>query len=97
MRIVSRSAIREFVERCPAAEASLDTWYRTARRADWANIAEVKSVYPHADAVGKCTVFNVHGNRYRLIAHINHDHRTLYIRGIYTHDEYDREDWKNDC
>jgi mRNA interferase HigB len=97
MRIVSRSAIREFVERHPASETSLDTWYRTARRADWANIAEVKSVYPHADAVGKCTVFNVHGNRYRLIAHINYVHRTLYIRGIYTHDEYDREDWKDDC
>ena len=97
MRIVSRSAIREFVERYPAAEASLDTWFRSAKRADWANIAEVKGVYPHADAVGKCTVFNIHGNRYRLIAHINYEHRTVYIRGIYTHAEYDKGNWKNDC
>jgi mRNA interferase HigB len=51
----------------------------------------------HADPVGECTVFNVHGNHYRLIAHIKYEHRTIYILGIYTHKEYDKGGWKDGC
>jgi len=70
VRIISRRKIREFVERYPRAEEALDAWYRVAKQADWANLAEVREKYAHADPVGECTVFNVHGNRYRLMAHI---------------------------
>lgn len=95
--MISRSAIREFCRRFPAAEKSLDVWYRNAIDADWKSILEVRQMYPHADAIGRCTVFNIHGSRFRLIARINYEHRTLYIRGIYTHKQYDEGGWKNGC
>jgi mRNA interferase HigB len=60
-------------------------------------MVEVRGTHPQADAVGRCTVFNIHGNRYRLIAAINYEHRVLYIRGIYTHAEYDKGGWKHGC
>lgn len=50
-----------------------------------------------ACAVGKCTVFNIHGNRFRLIARINYEWRKVYILGIYTHKEYDEGKWKHGC
>src|SRR6185295_9065075 len=95
MRIISRRAIREFVEMHPRAESALDAWYRITLQADWATLLDVQQVYPHADLVGKCTVFNIHGNRYRLVARVNHEHRTVYIRAILTHLEYDKEGWKD--
>ena len=97
VRVISRKAIREFCDRYKAAESALDVWYRTAQQADWSSIVDVKKDYPYADAVGKCTVFNVHGNRYRLIATINYKHRVVYVRGIYTHKEYDKGGWKDGC
>ena len=97
MRIISRSAIRAFCNEHPKAESSLDVWYRNTLRANWASIADVRLMYPHADGVGRCTVFNIHGNRYRLIARINYQHRIVFIRGIYTHNEYDEGGWRHGC
>ena len=94
MRVISRRAIREFVEAHPRAEEALDAWYRIVLQADWENLAQVRQVYPHADLVGKCTVFNIHGNAYRLVAGINYGRQTLYIRHILTHNEYDKGRWK---
>ena len=64
---------------------------------DWASIIDVRAMCPHADAYGKRTVFNIHGNDYRLIARINYQHRTVYIRAVLTHEEYDEGDWKDGC
>ena len=85
------------MERYPLAESALSAWYRVAKEADWSNLAEVREVYPHADPVGRYTVFNIHGNRYRLIARVNYEYRRIYIRHIMTHKEYDKGDWKNGC
>jgi mRNA interferase HigB len=79
------------------AKQPLDDWYRIAKRANWNNLAEVRTVYPHADLVGSCIVFNVGGNKYRLIAKLDFQRRVLYIRFILTHKEYDEGGWKNDC
>jgi len=97
MRIISRRAIREFAAIHRSAESALDAWYRIAKRADWGSLVDVQKVYPHADLVGECTVFNIHGNRYRLIARIDYRYRTVYIRCILTHKEYDEERWKDGC
>jgi mRNA interferase HigB len=66
--VISRRAIRDFCETHPAAETSVDVWYRNAMQANWQSIVDVRAVYPHADAGGRCTVCNIHGNRYRPIA-----------------------------
>ena len=69
-------------------------WYRNVLDANWTSLVDVRAMYPQADAVERCTVFNIHGNRYRLIARVNYKHHTVYIGGIYTHAEYDEGGWK---
>ena len=84
----------EFSLRHPDAEAALDVWYRIAKSAVWKNLMDVRRVYPHADAVGNWTVFNIRGNRYRLIAEIGYGTRIVFIRHLLTHSEYDEDNWK---
>lgn len=94
MRIISYKAIRLFIEQHPDSKTSLTFWYKTAKKAVWKNLAEVKQVFPHADPVGVHTVFNIKGNSYRLIAIINYKSQKVSVRGIYTHEEYDKGKWK---
>ncbi|MDQ3745048.1 MAG: type II toxin-antitoxin system HigB family toxin [Acidobacteriota bacterium] len=97
MRIIDVQVINGFIKRHADSKFSLIAWLTIARRADWKNIAEVKQVYPHADAVGTCTVFNIKGNHYRLIAKVVYRVQTIYIKKVLTHAEYDKEKWKKDC
>ena len=57
---------------------------------------EVQAVYPKYEAVGIFTVFNIKGNKYRLILSINYEQQIIYIKYLLTHAEYDKENWKND-
>ncbi|ELS47082.1 hypothetical protein C789_3125 [Microcystis aeruginosa FACHB-905 = DIANCHI905] len=67
-----------------------------ASKAEWKNLAEVQAVYSQAEAVGNFTVFNIKGNRYRLIVDIVYKDQVIYIKYILTHAEYDKDEWKND-
>jgi mRNA interferase HigB len=69
-------------------------WYRTAKKANWQNIAELRVVYPSADLVGRFVVFNIGGNKYRLIARIVYRSQTLFVVAVMTHEEYDLGKWK---
>ncbi|WP_240040622.1 type II toxin-antitoxin system HigB family toxin [Pseudocnuella soli] len=69
----------------------LNNWYRVATKADWANFNEVREMYGHVDAVGNdLYVFNIKGNDYRLIVRIIFKARTVYIRFVGTHKQYDK-------
>jgi mRNA interferase HigB len=93
MRVVSRKPLREFAVRHPPAKAPLEAWYAEARRADWASFAEVKATYGSADVVaGNRVIFNIGGNKYRLVAKIAYRCRTVYVRFVGTHAEYDQID-----
>ena len=94
MNVISYKRIREFSSNHRAAEASLTAWHRTAKDSDWQNLAEVKRVYPSADLVGRYTVFNIRGNKYRLIARIVYRSQTVFIVAVLTHEEYDLGKWK---
>ncbi len=94
MRVISRRAIREFVRTHADALAPLAHWYEVSRRAAWNTLADVRADFSHADAVGKYTVFNIGGNKYRLIASIKYKWQVLYIRHLLTHAEYERGAWK---
>ena len=96
MRVISRRALREFVDRHPDAGPSLDLWYRVAKRASWANLSEVRQAFRSADAVRDLTVFNISGNKYRLITRINYERQIVYVRAVLTHNEYDQGKWKSD-
>lgn len=92
--MISRKVIEEFVKRYPKARTSLDQWYQVALQATWTSLADVRRVYPHADVVGRRTVFNIAGNHFRLIVRINYQRQIIYIGYILTHAEYDKGDWK---
>jgi mRNA interferase HigB len=94
VHIISRKALRDFANKHTDAETPLDDWYRTAKRAEWMSIIDVRKTYPHADAAGDFTVFNIGGNKYRLATYINYRSGRIYIRHVMTHEEYSREDWK---
>ncbi len=64
--------------------------------AEWHSLEDVRAVYPHADLVGRLTVFNMGGNSFRLIVRIEYERQEVYVRHVLTHAEYDREAWKND-
>lgn len=94
MRIIKRGALIEFWEVHPDAQSSLESWYQVVRSANWRNPAELKQVYPHADLVGRRTVFNIAGNKYRLIARANYRTQRVFVLHLLTHEQYDRGAWK---
>lgn len=94
--VITRKRITNFLasHRVNAADAfALDRWYRTVRSKSWGTFADVRATYPAADAVGIYVVFNVGGNKYRVICEINYQHRKVDIRHVLTHAEYDRGGW----
>ena len=95
MHIISRKKLVEFSILHADVETSLDTWYRTSKAAAWQNLAELKQSFTSADLVGIYTVFNIKGNRYRLIAEINYRSGTIFVRHIFTHTDYDKGTWKS--
>jgi mRNA interferase HigB len=99
MRIITRQRLREFAQQHPDAAEPLQNWYRLLREAKWQSLQDVRRVYPHADAVtvgsGKSvTVFNICGNKYRLIAAIHYNRQRLYVLGLFRHAEYSKGFWK---
>ena len=75
----------------------MESWYRVARKAEWRLITDIRRLYPHADVVGRCIVFNLGGNKYRLITYVNYRRQIVYVLFVLTHKEYDLEGWKRDC
>jgi mRNA interferase HigB len=91
MVVIAKRAIHEFIKMHPKSANALLNWYLKAKEADWANFADVKKVFGATDSAGNgLYVFNIGGNKYRLIARIIFKARTIYIRFIGTHAEYDK-------
>jgi mRNA interferase HigB len=99
VRVISLKPLREFWEQHRDAERPLRSWYGIALGAEWKSIRDVRTTFPHADAVesgggGTLTVFNIGGNKYRLVARIRYDYRLVNVRFVLTHAEYDEGRWK---
>lgn len=93
MRIISRKALREHWEARPDSEEQLKAWHAEARAASWSSPPEVKAKYRSASILkGSRVVFNVCGNKYRLVVWINYGSQIVYIRFVGTHKEYDKID-----
>lgn len=97
MHIISRKRLREFWELNSSALLPLDEWYKRLKKINPTNLAELRKIFPTADLLGKCTVFNVGGNKYRVITKIDFRRQTVYVRFVLTHSEYDKNKWKTDC
>ena len=94
MRIISKQAITGFANKHADALEPLLHWYHVAKRAAWRNLTEVRVDFPHADAVDIFTVFNIAGNKYRLVVVVKYRWQVIYIRHILTHEQYNRGKWK---
>ncbi len=95
MKVISRARLREFWCRpgCGQAEQPLLSWFKEAEEAEWKSPAEVKRLYRSADFVGEGRiVFNIGGNKYRLVVWINYGIRLILIKWVGTHEEYDQID-----
>ena len=91
VRIISKRTLRVFWEAVPETEIPLRAWYGEVANADWSSPADVKAQVRSASIVGgNREVFNIKGNRYRLVAKINYPYRVVYVRFVGTHAEYDR-------
>jgi mRNA interferase HigB len=94
MHVISRKKLREFWATHPDARSPLEQWFRVAQRADWSAFSEVRAVFRAADPVGASTVFNIGGNKYRLIAEVNYKRGKVFVRHVLSHADYSRGTWK---
>jgi len=96
VHIISKKRLVAAGEKYPEAMASLMRWYRVAKKAQWSDVHEARADFPHADPVGKFTVFNIKKNEYRLITVVHYNRFKIYVRAVLTHDEYSKGKWKHD-
>ncbi|MDD1748741.1 MAG: type II toxin-antitoxin system HigB family toxin [Methanothrix sp.] len=93
MRIISRRILREFWEKHPDAAIPLQSWFHDVERTQWNSSADIKDIYRTASFLAhNRIVFNIKGNRYRLVVIVVYQHGVVYIRFVGTHEEYDRID-----
>lgn len=97
MHVISEKKLRHFWADHPDAEQPLKAWLKRTEGATWANFAELRADYPHADQYGRCIIFNIAGNKYRLITAVHFNRQKVYVRWVLTHNEYDLEKWKGGC
>ena len=94
MHVISRKALVVFWERYPDSKEPLLRWYKIVGKSEFTSFESLRATFPSADKVNDWIVFNIGGNKYRLIALIHFNRGRLYIRHVLTHKEYDRGEWK---
>lgn len=95
MVVISKAILHEFGLIHPDSIEALNKWYDECKKADWKNFAEIKKTFNTVDYVGNDRyVFDIKGNKYRIVAMIFLDIRTIFIRFVGTHKEYDKIDCK---
>ena len=93
MRVIARKVLRLFWDKYPDAEQPLKAWYAEAKKASWQTPSDIKALYRSASILkNNRVVFNIGGNKYRLIVKINYPFQIAYIRFLGTHEEYDEID-----
>jgi mRNA interferase HigB len=94
MHVITRKRLNDFAEKHSDVTAALARWYAIMRKSRFSNFVHLRETFPQADQVGKFTVFNIGGNKVRLIAAVHYNRSKIYIRHVLTHTEYDAGKWK---
>ena len=94
MKLISNKVLREFSSIHPAAASPLQDWRHLVERGDYRNFAELRLTFASVDKVGERFVFNLGGNKYRLVAAIAFSVQTMWIKSVLTHADYDKGAWK---
>ena len=92
MRVISNKALTNFSAIHPTAEEPMQAWRKIIESRPFVSFADIKTAFNAADKVGYYYVFDIGGNKYRIVTAIHFDHQKLYIRHVFTHQEYDK--WK---
>lgn len=95
MHVISRKALRMFWEKHPDSESSLTRWYKAMTTNTFRGFNELRETFSTADKVEDLIVFNISGNKYRLVASIHFNRGKVYVRHVLTHAEYDKGAWKH--
>jgi mRNA interferase HigB len=101
MRVISKARLRRFWQ-LPGqggAEGPLRAWYTHVNHKSvaWRSWGDVKATFAHASIVGNCTVFNIGGNKYRLVTRVLYPSQKVFVLKVMTHREYDLDRWKEEC
>lgn len=94
MKLISNRALREFADEHPQAEEPLQSWRHVVERNAFQNFAELRQAFRSVDKVGDLYVFNIGGNKYRLVTTIAYRIQTVWVKHILTHAQYDKGAWK---
>lgn len=95
MHIITKRRITEAQHKYRDFASALDGWFTVVKRNKFTSFADLKRAFNSVDKVGKLFVFDIAGNKLRLIASIHFNRQRLYIRHILTHKEYDAGKWRN--
>ncbi|OQS31878.1 type II toxin-antitoxin system HigB family toxin [Chromobacterium haemolyticum] len=95
MKLISNRALRDFAQTHPDAEQPLQGWRRVIEKNAFANYAAMKQAFNSVDKVGELMVFNIGGNKFRLIAFVQFPRQVVYVKAVLTHGQYDKGDWKS--
>lgn len=94
MHVIAKPALIDFWTRHPDAQSPLQAWYRLMESEVFRDFNDLRATFASADHVDGLTVFNIGGNKYRLIAAIHYNRQKVYIRSVLTHADHDRNTWK---
>ena len=94
MHVISRKALQKFWDRHPDSKNPLSRWFKIMHKNNFGSFNDLRHTYPTADKIGDFIVFNIGGNKYRLITSIHFNRHKVYIRHVLTHPEYDIGAWK---
>jgi len=101
MRVISKSRLRLFwaLSKGRDAEGPLRAWYThvNSRSVEWQDWGDVKADFGNASIVGNCVVFNIGGNKFRLVTRILYASQKVFILKVMTHREYDENKWQAEC
>ncbi|MBF0523724.1 MAG: type II toxin-antitoxin system HigB family toxin [Deltaproteobacteria bacterium] len=94
MRIITLKPLLDFALKHPECACGIESWYSLMKAGTFKNFIELRLLFPAVDRVGKLTVFNIGGNKVRLIVAVHYHTQRVYIRHVLTHAEYDLGYWR---
>lgn len=101
VRVISKARLKRFweVPGQEVAEGPLRAWYThvNSKTISWHSWGDVRMDFPAASIVGNCVVFNIGGNKYRLVTRILYRSQKVFVLRVMTHAEYDKDEWKEAC
>lgn len=90
MRVISNKALTDFSTSHMGASAPLQAWRKIIESRSFVSFADIKAIFNATDKVDDYYIFDIGGNKYRVVTAIHFDHQKLYIRRVFTHKEYDK-------